>query len=200
MREKSDLSRLNTCVRALDVPFFYWLLTFWRRELHLLLPPHLFTLQIMTTTTTSDDSSSSSTRNPSTSPRSFNLGGETVHSTPAVSSSLTSTRDRCRRCQQLVYVTERIGPVKDSLYHKLCFKCMKCDRQLDLKTFFTNSIDLSDKEIYCQSHAPRSGKGVFSTENIHIQNVMKAQKLNVVQKADERLKVRFHCSAMNRMR
>ena len=146
----------------------------------------------MTTTTTSDDSSSSSTRNPSASPRSFNLAGEIVQATPAVSSSssLTSTRDRCRRCQQLVYVTERIGPVKDSLYHKLCFKCMKCDRQLDFKTYFTNSMDLSDKEIYCQSHVPRSGKGVFSTENIHIQNVMKAPKLNVMQKLDDRLKVR----------
>ncbi|CAF5186505.1 unnamed protein product, partial [Rotaria magnacalcarata] len=102
------------------------------------------------------------------------------------SSSLTSSRDRCRRCQQLVYCTERIGPVKDALYHKLCFKCLKCDRQLDFKTYFTNSIDLNDKEIYCQSHVPRSGKGVFSTENIHIQNVMKAPKLNVMQKLDDR--------------
>ncbi|CAF1546304.1 unnamed protein product, partial [Adineta ricciae] len=128
----------------------------------------------------------------STSPASFNLAGETV-AIPTIASasslsSLTLLRDRCRRCQQLVYVTERIGPVKDSLYHKLCFKCLKCDRQLDFKTYFTNSIDLSDKEIYCQSHVPRSGKGVFSTENIHIQNVMKAPKLNLMQKLDDRLK------------
>ena len=114
-------------------------------------------------------------------PTTFNLAGET--------SSVHSPRDRCRRCQQLVYVTERIGPVKDALYHKLCFKCLKCDRQLDFKTYFTNSIDLNDKEIYCQSHVPRSGKGVFSTENIHIQNVMKAPKLNLMQKLDDRLKV-----------
>lgn len=150
----------------------------------------------MTTTTTSEDSSSSTV-----SPRSFNLVGETVQSTPTVSSSsssLTSPRDRCRRCQQLVYVTERIGPVKDSLYHKLCFKCLKCDRQLDIKTYHTNSIDLSDKEIYCQSHVPRSGKGVFSTENIHIQNVMKAPKLNVMQKLDDRLKVRLFLSIVHR--
>ena len=123
---------------------------------------------------------------------SFNLTGETNHSpaTIATTTSLSSLRDRCRRCQQLVYVTERIGPVKDSLYHKLCFKCLKCDRQLDFKTYFTNSIDLNDKEIYCLSHVPRSGKGIFSTENIHIQNVMKAPKLNVMQKLDDRLKVK----------
>ena len=152
-------------------------------------------------TTSASEDSSSSNRNTSLSPGSFNLAGETVPSTTTTTtttttpspstSSLVSTRDRCRRCQQLVYVTERIGPVKDSLYHKLCFKCLKCDRQLDIKTYFTNSNDLSDKEIYCQSHAPRSGKGVFSTENIHIQNVMKAPKLNVKQKVDDRWKVRF---------
>ena len=121
-------------------------------------------------------------------PTSFNLAGETTTSS---STLLTSTRDRCRRCQQLVYVTERIGPVKASLYHKLCFKCLKCDRQLDFKTYFTNSIDLNDKEIYCQSHVPRSGKGIFSTDDIHIQNVMNAPKLNVMQKLDDRLKVKY---------
>jgi hypothetical protein len=123
-------------------------------------------------------------------PASFNLAGEVTTSSSS-STSLNSPRDRCRRCQQLVYVTERIGPVKDSLYHKLCFKCLKCDRQLDFKTYFTNSIDLNDKEIYCQSHVPRSGKGIFSTDNIHIQNVMKAPKLNVMQKLDDRLKVKL---------
>lgn len=123
-------------------------------------------------------------------PELFNLVGDpATTTTSSLSTGSTSPRDRCRRCQQLVYVTERIGPVKESLYHKLCFKCLKCDRQLDFKTYFTNSIDLNDKEIYCQSHAPRSGKGIFSTENIHIQNVMKAPKLNVMQKLDDRLKV-----------
>ncbi|CAF1254306.1 unnamed protein product [Rotaria sordida] len=139
---------------------------------------------------TTINENSSSTKN--IAPASFNLVGE-ITTIPSSSSSLSSTlstspRDRCRRCQQLVYVIERIGPVKDSLYHKLCFKCLKCDRQLDFKTYFTNSIDLNDKEIYCQSHVPRSGKGIFSTDNIHIQNVMNAPKLNVMQKLDDRLK------------
>jgi hypothetical protein len=137
-----------------------------------------------TTTTTTSQNSSNIDNIVSTS---FNLAGETTTS----SNLLASPRHRCRRCQQLVYVTERIGPVKDSLYHKLCFKCLKCDRQLDFKTYFTNSIDLNDKEIYCLSHVPRSGKGIFSTENIHIQNVMNAPKLNVMQKLDDRIKVKI---------
>jgi hypothetical protein len=141
-------------------------------------------------TTTASESLSDNNRSNNTSPASFNLAGETVLSPIASSSSIASTRDRCRRCNQQVYVTERIGPVKDSLYHKLCFKCLKCDRQLDLKTYFTNSINLTDKEIYCQSHVPRSGKGVFSTENMHIHNVMNAPKLNVMQKLDDRFKVK----------
>ncbi|CAF1401612.1 unnamed protein product [Rotaria sordida] len=138
---------------------------------------------------TTINENSSNTKN--IAPASFNLVGETttIPTSSSLSSTLsTSPRDRCRRCQQLVYVIERIGPVKDSLYHKLCFKCLKCDRQLDFKTYFTNSIDLNDKEIYCQSHVPRSGKGIFSTDNIHIQNVMNAPKLNVMQKLDDRLK------------
>ena len=141
-------------------------------------------------TTVTDEDSFNHNNSQDMSPASFSLAGETAPiTTTTLSSSLSSSRDRCRRCNQLVYVTERIGPVKGSLYHKLCFKCLKCDRQLDFKTYFTNSIDLSDKEIYCQSHVPRSGKGVFSTDNIHIQNVMKAPKLNVMQKLDDRLKV-----------
>jgi hypothetical protein len=146
----------------------------------------------MTTAASGDSSNNNSSNN--TSPASFNLAGDTVPLTTPVSSSssLALARDRCRRCQQLVYCTERIGPVKDALYHKLCFKCLKCDRQLDFKTYFTNSIDLTDKEIYCQSHVPRSGKGVFSTENMHIQNVMRAPKLNVMQKLDDRFKVNYN--------
>ncbi len=154
----------------------------------------LFLFKIMTTTVPIESSNTNS--NKTTSPAPFNLAGETATIPPAAapssssSSSLTSPRDRCRRCHQLVYVTERIGPVKDSLYHKLCFKCLKCDRQLDFKTYFTNSINLTDKEIYCQSHVPRSGKGVFSTENMHIHSVMHAPKLSVMQKLDDRLKVK----------
>jgi hypothetical protein len=140
-----------------------------------------------TTINTSGDSSNTD----NITPTSFNLAGEIATTTSSSSTLLISPRDRCRRCQQLVYVTERIGPVKDSLYHKSCFKCLKCDRQLDFKTYFTNSIDLNDKEIYCQSHVPRSGKGIFSTDNIHIQNVMNAPKLNVMQKLDDRLKVKL---------
>jgi hypothetical protein len=65
-----------------------------------------------------------------------------------------SSTDLCYRCQKRVYVTERFGQIKDSVYHKSCFKCFICGRQLELKTYCTNSVDLNDKAIYCRNHAP----------------------------------------------
>ncbi|CAF0777169.1 unnamed protein product [Didymodactylos carnosus] len=140
-----------------------------------------------TATKNINQTSKTTTNGIGTTSHSFNLA--TFHTPNDNSSnSLLSPRERCRRCQQLVYVTERIGPLKTYIYHKLCFKCLKCERQLDLKTYFTNSVDLNDKEIYCQSHVPKSGKGSFGAENMQIQSVMNAPKLSVMQKLDDRLK------------
>ena len=96
---------------------------------------------------------------------------------------------RCLRCSNQVYALERIGPIKGNIYHKTCFKCLVCERQLDLKTYYTNQIDLNDRQIYCQSHAPKSGKGVFGADSIYIHNVLNAPKLDVMQKVDNKPKV-----------
>lgn len=149
------------------------------------------------TTSSNIESSTTSKNDLDGSTGSFNLAAETTPSPAVINatsilsqySAVNASRDRCRRCQQLVYLTERIGPIKDLLYHKLCFKCLKCDRQLDIKTYFTNSMNLSDKEIYCQSHVPRSGKGAVSTDDVQIRSVMKAPKLDVMQRLDDRIKV-----------
>ncbi|CAF4542147.1 unnamed protein product, partial [Rotaria magnacalcarata] len=74
------------------------------------------------TTVTSGNSLNNNRSSNNASPASFNLAEEPtplIASPPlsaslSSSSSLTSSRDRCRRCQQLVYCTERIGPVKDA--------------------------------------------------------------------------------------
>lgn len=100
-----------------------------------------------------------------------------------------ATRDKCLRCSNQVYALERIGPVKGNVYHKICFKCLKCDRQLDLKTYYTNQINLEDRNIYCQSHAPKSGKGVFGADNLHIQNILNGPKLDNMHKFENKLKV-----------
>ncbi|KAI0987407.1 hypothetical protein GJ496_006614 [Pomphorhynchus laevis] len=87
-----------------------------------------------------------------------------------------STKETCPRCGQVVYPFEKIGPIKGQLYHKVCFKCIVCGRQLDLRSYFTNSVDLNDKQIYCQSHFPQSRKGHVDADNFHIRNIMQAPK------------------------
>ncbi|KAL7672981.1 hypothetical protein ACOME3_007856 [Neoechinorhynchus agilis] len=86
----------------------------------------------------------------------------------------------CPRCGQIVYPVEKIGPIKGLTYHRVCFKCIKCDRQLDLKTYFTNAEDLQDKQIYCQNHFPRSNKGCVDFDNLHLRGLLQAPKLSVI--------------------
>lgn len=69
--------------------------------------------------------------------------------------------DQCARCDQQIYPLELMGKIMGNKYHKQCFKCSFCDRNLDFKTYKTNVIDLSDKQIYCASHAPKNGKGTI---------------------------------------
>ena len=61
----------------------------------------------------------------------------------------------CFRCYQTIYQVELLGPILGQFYHKACFRCIFCDRNLDFKSFTTNAHDLSDKHIYCKSHTPR---------------------------------------------
>ena len=100
--------------------------------------------------------------------------------------------EKCLRCGSQVYSLERIGPIKGNIYHKTCFKCLVCERQLDLKTYYTNQIDLNERQIYCQSHAPKSGKGVFGADNLYIHNILNAPKLNVMQKVENKPKVKLY--------
>lgn len=69
--------------------------------------------------------------------------------------------DSCARCGQQIYPLELMGQIMGLRYHKQCFKCSVCDRNLDFKNYQTNVIDLTDKQIYCSSHAPKNGKGTI---------------------------------------
>ena len=88
----------------------------------------------------------------------------------------TAVSDYCHQCEKRVYITERMGPIKNSYYHKLCFKCSDCGRKLDLKTYSTNPVDSNDTHIYCQSHVPRMSSGASSINDMHIRNSMKPKQ------------------------
>lgn len=130
----------------------------------------------------------------------FSSAGRTsLSGTSGVEAASSSEANRCLRCSNQVYALERIGPIKGNIYHKTCFKCLVCERQLDLKTYYTNQIDLNDRQIYCQSHAPKSGKGVFGADSIYIHNVLNAPKLDVMQKVDNKPKANIDGSARHIM-
>ena len=124
----------------------------------------------------------------------FNTTGNFGYSASLMTSAQLTAglENKCLRCSNQVYALERIGPIKGNIYHKTCFKCLICERQLDLKTYYTNQIDLNDRQIYCQSHAPKCGKGIFGADSIYIHNVLNAPKLDVMQKVDNKPKVN-HC-------
>lgn len=61
-------------------------------------------------------------------------------------------QDQCYRCMKKVYPMEKIGPVKDVVYHKGCFSCKVCGTKLNLKNFCHNKNDDLDIHIYCKSH------------------------------------------------
>ena len=125
------------------------------------------------------------------------IGGYSV-SMLSSAQQISALRDKCLRCSNQVYALERIGPIKGNIYHKTCFKCLICERQLDLKTYYTNQIDLNDRQIYCQSHAPKCGKGIFGADSIYIHNVLNAPKLDVMQKVDNKPKVIPCCCHLSR--
>jgi len=50
----------------------------------------------------------------------------------------------CHKCHKVVYVAEE-NVTNGRSYHKICTKCHKCNRQLDMQTIH----DAPDQEIYC---------------------------------------------------
>ena len=65
-------------------------------------------------------------------------------------------QDRCQRCKERVYHVEKVGPVNEVVFHKSCFRCVKCDHILTLRTYYTNPGDPNDSEVYCSKDAPKA--------------------------------------------
>ena len=113
------------------------------------------------------EASTSSTKFTSNSTGHFKEVATSKHITMVHPMSLNS--DSCARCIQQIYPLELMGQIMGLRYHKQCFKCFVCDRNLDFKNYQTNVIDLTDRQIYCSSHAPKAGKATIdfqATDNI----------------------------------
>ena len=82
----------------------------------------------------------------------------------------------CQRCSDKVYYVEKVGPVNGVIFHKQCFKCATCSQHLTMKTYFTNQVDIKDKEIYCGTHTPRGATVGLDAQAMGIRGALMAQK------------------------
>lgn len=101
-------------------------------------------------------------------------------------------QDKCYHCRKKVYPMEKIGPVRDVVYHKLCFKCETCNTTLNMKNVFHNQSDPYDKSVYCKSHQPLpTDKGPkLDAESFEIKSALVAPKQGTVLPESERVPVK----------
>ena len=90
----------------------------------------------------------------------------------SLSNLFNGTTDVCQRCQQRVYQAEKVGPVNEVVFHRLCFKCIICDATLSLRTYFTNQSDFTDKNLYCTKHKPLNELVGFDASAMGIKNAL----------------------------
>ena len=88
---------------------------------------------------------------------------------------LLQEMDMCQRCDKRVYPTEKTGPVRGAVFHKQCFKCVVCSQYLTMKTFNTNEVEATDREIYCTTHKPKIAHIDYGADAISIRRAMYAQ-------------------------
>ncbi|XP_067137099.1 hillarin-like [Centruroides vittatus] len=87
--------------------------------------------------------------------------------------------NNCLRCGQTVYQVDKVGPLKDfSFFHHGCFKCSICGTKLTLKTYYNNQQSQGDKEVYCQSHVPKTGPGHLDGMSVGIKAALSVPKMN----------------------
>ena len=83
----------------------------------------------------------------------------------------------CQRCSDKVYYVEKVGPVNGVIFHKQCFKCVACSQHLTMKTYFTNQVDMKDKEIYCGTHTPRGATVGLDAQAMGIRGALMVPKV-----------------------
>lgn len=120
---------------------------------------------------------------------------------PSHASHREPVANKCYRCLSTVYHIEKVGPIKECLYHKQCFRCIVCGTFLSLKNFYHNLEDVDDREIYCRSHQPNadSSKGsnldavsVRAAMTVPVLNLEAANKMNVQDSAWTKRERRGH--------
>nr|KAG5697112.1 hypothetical protein BaRGS_002028 [Batillaria attramentaria] len=76
-----------------------------------------------------------------------------------------------------VYAMEKVGPVKDALYHKTCFTCAVCRTKLTLHNFHHSDADMADLHVYCHSHKPAARANPVDSSSVGIQRALTVPRL-----------------------
>ncbi len=85
----------------------------------------------------------------------------------------------CQRCSDKVYYAEKVGPVNGVIFHKQCFRCATCQQHLTMKTYFTNQVDIKDKEVFCGTHTPRGATVGLDANAIGIRGALMVPKVGM---------------------
>eukprot|EP01118_Nematostelium_gracile_P020481 TRINITY_DN993_c0_g2_i6.p1 TRINITY_DN993_c0_g2~~TRINITY_DN993_c0_g2_i6.p1 ORF type:complete len:493 (-),score=202.64 TRINITY_DN993_c0_g2_i6:27-1505(-) len=74
--------------------------------------------------------------------------------------------EKCKACSKTVYATEKLVVEElkgQSIYHKACLRCSKCNIQLDISTFGS-----SQGTIFCKVHLKEFGKPEQAKDGVFI--------------------------------
>lgn len=74
-----------------------------------------------------------------------------------------NNREQCSTCKKTVYAAEKtLGP-KNKIYHKLCLRCLSCNKSLQAGTFVDHDNEPFCKGCYAKYFGPRGvGFGALS--------------------------------------
>ena len=86
----------------------------------------------------------------------------------------------CFSCGESVYQKDKVGPIRDVLFHTQCFRCCQCGYILTLYNYYQNHKDMQDKSVYCRSHQPSSESSKVDIADKNIQAVINKPKLDRV--------------------
>ena len=95
-------------------------------------------------------------------------------------SAKLNRKDLCFNCKETVYPKDKVGPIRNVMFHTQCFRCFQCGYVLNLYNYYQNNKNMDDESVYCKSHqpAPESSKGDITDKNI--QSLINKPKLGRV--------------------
>ena len=95
-------------------------------------------------------------------------------------SAKINRKDACFHCGDSVYQKEKIGPIRDVLFHAYCFRCSTCGTVLNLYNYYQSHKDMHDRAVYCKSHQPSPDSSKVDIAHKSIQAVINKPKLERV--------------------